>query len=184
MIATLALELRGQGYQNIIVSGDKDLAQLLRGNDLWWDFARNQRLDSTGVVDKFGVPPEIIQDYLGLCGDVVDNIPGVPGVGPKTASVLLQSYGSVEGVYQNLDAIRNLSLRGAKTLAAKLRPHQEQAMLSKQLATVAYDAPIETNDRALKRQAAEVGVLEEISQIIGGRGDGLFRRLVESSRNL
>lgn len=184
LIASLALSMRNQGFRNIIVSGDKDLAQLLRGDDLWWDFARNQQLDAARVVDKFGVPPEAIQDYLGLCGDAVDNIPGVPGVGPKTASALLQEFATVEELYANLDKVAHLKIRGAKTLAAKLRTNHDQALLSKRLATVAYDAPVAQNMEELKRGAAEVGVFEEISQIIGGRGDGVFRRLVYSSRGV
>lgn len=185
LIASMALEMRNQGFRNVIVSGDKDLAQLLRGNDLWWDFARNQHLDAARVKDKFGVPPEAIQDYLGLCGDAVDNIPGVPGVGPKTASALLAEFGSMEELYQNLSSVPYLKIRGAKTLGQKLQKHHEQALLSKQLATLAYDAPTVINGtgaQELKRSSAEVNSLQELSQIIGGRGDGLFRRLVESSR--
>ncbi len=183
LIATLALSMREQGFRNAIVSGDKDLAQLLRGGDFWWDFARNQQLDSAKVVDKFGVPPEAIQDYLGLCGDAVDNIPGVPGVGPKVASALLQEYGSMESLYDNLPHVSELKIRGAKTLPGKLSEHEELARLSKLLATVAYDAPIEKTAERLRSRAAEVSALQEISQIIGGRGDGLFQRLVESSKN-
>lgn len=182
LIATMALSMRQQGYRNVIVSGDKDLAQLLRGNDFWWDFARNQQLDAAKVIEKFGVAPEFIQDYLGLCGDAVDNIPGVPGVGPKTASELLQRFDTVERVYENLDDLRHLQIRGAKTLASKLAQYKDQALLSKQLATVAYDAPIESDQALLKRRAAEVSSLQEISQIIGGRGGGLFERLVDSAR--
>ena len=183
LIATLALSMREQGYRNAIVSGDKDLAQLLRGKDFWWDYARNKQLDSAKVADKFGVPPEAIQDYLGLCGDAVDNIPGVPGVGPKTATALLQEYGSMESVYENLQHVSKLTIRGAKTLPAKLSQHEDKARLSKTLATVAYDAPIETSADQLRRRAAEVSTLQEISQIIGGRGDGLFQRLVKSSKH-
>ena len=182
LIATMALSMREQGFRNVIVSGDKDLAQLIRSNDYWWDFARDQQLDSAKIIEKFGVGPEYIQDYLGLCGDAVDNIPGVPGIGPKTASELLRRYNTVEQVYENLDNLRHLQIRGAKTLAAKLSQHKAQALLSKHLATVAYDAPIDTDQSHLKRRAAEVGSLQEISQVIGGRAGGFFERLVESAR--
>lgn len=182
LIATLCASMRGQGFRSAILSGDKDLAQLLRGDDVWWDFARNQQLMAPEVVEKFGVPPEAIQDYLGLCGDAVDNIPGVPGVGPKTAVALLQAYGTVEGVYDNLDAIPSLTVRGAKSLPAKLVEHREKAFLSKQLATVAYDAPIKTNADLLVRRSAEISLLKELGQIMGGRGDGLFERLIMSSK--
>lgn len=182
LIATLCASMREQGFRSGIVSGDKDLAQLLRGDDFWWDFARNQQLMAPQVVEKFGVPPETIQDYLGLCGDAVDNIPGVPGVGPKTAVALLQAYGTVEGVYENLEAIPTLSLRGAKSLPAKLVEHKDKAFLSKQLATVAYDAPIATDADLLLRRSAEVNQLQELGQIMGGRGEGLFERLIMSSK--
>jgi len=182
LIATMALKMREQGFRNVVVSGDKDLAQLLRGQDYWWDFARNRELGTTHVVDKFGVPPEAIQDYLGLCGDAVDNIPGVPGIGPKTASALLQEFGSMDALYDNLSSVATLKIRGAKTLPAKLKDHHKQAQLSKLLATVAYDAPIAVDPEGLRRRSAEVSSLQEISHIIGGRGDGLFRRLVDSSK--
>lgn len=184
LIATMTKSMRDEGFNCVIVSGDKDLAQLLRGSDFWWDFARNQQLDSAKVVEKFGVPPQAIQDYLGLCGDAVDNIPGVPGVGPKTATALLQEFETVENLYANLDAVGSLKIRGAKTLAAKLNSHKEQAYLSKQLATVAYDAPIESSPELLLRRSAEMSSLQEIGQIMGGRGDGLFQRLSESSRSV
>ena len=182
LIASMALEMRGHGFRNIIVSADKDLTQCLRGSDLWWDFARNRELNSAQVRDKFGVPPEAIQDYLGLCGDAVDNIPGVPGVGPKTASALLREYGSMDNLYSNLSGVMHLGIRGAKTLGARLRQHEDQARISKQLATVVYDAPVAKDVDSLRRRAAETSLLEEISQILGGRGNGLFQRLVASSK--
>ncbi len=182
LIATLAAAMRDQGFRVVIVSRDKDLTQLLRDKDFWWDFASNQTLDSAKVEVKFGVPPTAIQDYLGLCGDAVDNIPGVAGVGPKTASALLQEFGSVENLYENLSQVAGLKIRGAKTLGAKLRAGEEQAILSKQLATVAYDAPIETSADTLRRRAAERSSFQQIRQILGNRGDGLFERLQESAR--
>jgi len=175
LIATLALSMRDQGFRNVIVSGDKDLT-------FWWDFARDRQLNSAGVLDKFGVPPEAIQDYLGLCGDAVDNIPGVPGVGPKTASALLQEFGSMESLYANLNSVAALKIRGAKTLAGKLRDHQAQAELSKLLATVAYDAPIDAKATTLRRGSAERSLLNELARIMGDRGQGLFDRLSSSAK--
>jgi len=182
LIATLSRSMRDQGFRSSIVSGDKDLAQLLSGDDFWWDFARDRQLNSDGVREKFGVPPEAIQDYLGLCGDAVDNIPGVPGIGPKTAVALLQEFNSMEAIYENLPTITTMKIRGAKTLPAKLEQYKEQAFLSKELATVAYDAPIDCNADSLKRKSAEVNSLKEISSIMSGRGDGLFQRLSNNSK--
>lgn len=182
LIATMAHTMREQGFRNAIVSSDKDLTQVIRDHDFWWDFVRNQQLDAAKVKEKFGVSPEYIQDYLGLCGDAVDNIPGVPGIGPKTATELLKRYHTVEKVYDKLDDLRHCQIRGAKTLASKMRDHKDQALLSKRLATVAYDAPINTRHTDLRRRAAEIASLQEISQIMGGRAGGLFERLVESAR--
>jgi len=184
LIATLSQSMREQGFRNVIVTGDKDLAQLIHGTDFWWDYARDRQFDADKILEKFGVPSEAIQDYLGLCGDAVDNIPGVPGVGPKTATALLQAYGTVENLYENLESVVNLKVRGAKSLPAKLELHKEQALLSKLLATVAYDAPIESKAALLQRRSAEVSELQQIGRIMGGRGDGLFQRLVESSKQV
>ena len=181
LIATLSALARDNDFRISVVSGDKDLTQVLQGRDYWWDFARNRQLDVAGVEAKFGVPPSAIQDFLGLCGDAVDNIPGVPGVGPKTAVTLLQRYGSIESVYAHLDDLRVLPLRGAKGLKAKLRPHQEQALLSKQLATVCYTAPISPHIDALARHHVEWSALQDISRTMGGRGDGLFTRLAQTA---
>jgi len=176
--------MRDKGFRCAIVSGDKDLAQLIRKDDYWWDFARDKQLGAQQVVEKFGVPPEAIQDYLGLCGDAVDNIPGVPGIGPKTATALLQAFDTMESLYANLDAVESLSVRGAKTLPKKLREYKAQALLSKQLATVAYDAPISVSPDLLLRRSAEISSLLEIGHIIGGRGEGLFHRLNDSSKRI
>lgn len=178
LIATLSLGLREHGLRSAIVTGDKDLAQLLQGDDFWWDFARGVQRDAAKAEEKFGVAPEKMQDYLGLCGDAVDNIPGVPGIGPKTAAELLSRFDSIEVLYENLEKLRYLQIRGAKTLAAKLQPHFEQAMLSKQLATVAYDAPIDFTVECVKRRAPERGRFQELQQILGGRGGGLFERIL------
>lgn len=182
LIASTAKTMRGDGYRVGIVTGDKDLAQVLRGHDFWWDYARDHQLGSAQVVEKFGVPPESIQDYLGLCGDAVDNIPGVPGIGPKTATALLQEFATMDALYQRLDEIQHLKIRGAKGLASKLREHQEQAFLSKKLATVEYESPIEISSDMLRRRSAEMSSLHQIGDIMGGRGGGLFERLANSAR--
>ena len=113
-----------------------------------------------------------------------DNRPGVPGVGPKTAGALLSEFGSMEHMYDNLDAIKQLPIRGAKSLPEKLATHQEVAMLSILLATVAYDAPIDASPDLLQRRSAEVSSLQEICHIMGGRGDGLCARVAEASKRL
>ncbi len=181
LIGTLAMAARQRGEKFTIVSADKDLTQLIGEQDTMWDFSKNAHLQPQHVVEKFGVSPNQITDYLGLCGDAVDRIPGVPGVGPKTAVALLQAYQDIAGVFSNLDGVAGLSIRGAKNLAAKLATYQEQAQLSKQLATIAIDAPIDCSYEFTLRRNAEVSALQEISREIGGRGAGLFDRIVQIS---
>jgi len=134
------------GHRGVIVSADKDLSQLLVGLDEQWDFARGQRWSMAGVKARHGVEAHQIADYLALTGDAVDNIPGVPGVGPKTAAVLLAHFGSLDALLARGDEVPFLRLRGAATVAAKLRANREQALLWRQLTTIALDAPLAGND--------------------------------------
>lgn len=120
-----------------IISKDKDLAQLLQGErDCLWEFSQNQRRYAEDIESDFGVGPQQICDYLALAGDSVDCITGVPGVGPVKARELLSKFGDLASVYSQLDAVRELPLRGAKSLAEKLAQHKAQAELSQKLATI------------------------------------------------
>ncbi len=143
VIGTLALQATEQGIETLISTGDKDMAQLVTQHVTLINTMNNEQLDIEGVKNKFGVPPEHIIDYLALMGDKVDNIPGVPKVGDKTARGLVAGLGCLEDVYDNLDKIKDLEFRGAKTLAPKLEEHKEQAFLSKVLATIKLDVELE-----------------------------------------
>ncbi len=124
-----------------IVSRDKDLSQLLRTErDYIWDYSGNRKRYRSDIENEFGVSPEQFPDYLGLVGDAVDCITGVPGVGPVKAKELLRNFSSIDGVYENLEAVSGLALRGASGLAAKLEMHQAEARLSRELATIVCDA--------------------------------------------
>ena len=124
-----------------IVTRDKDLSQLLRTDkDYMWDYSGNRRRYRADIQEEFGVSPEQFADYLGLVGDAVDGITGVPGVGPVKAKELLRNFASMDGIYENLDAVAGLSLRGAAGLALKLEAHQAEARLSRKLATIICDA--------------------------------------------
>ena len=124
-----------------IVTRDKDLSQLLRTDkDYMWDYSGNRRRYRADIQEEFGVSPEQFADYLGLVGDAVDCITGVPGVGPVKAKELLRNFASMDGIYENLDAVEGLSLRGAAGLALKLEAHQAEARLSRKLATIICDA--------------------------------------------
>ncbi len=143
IIGTLASLVRQQSADKAavhIVSKDKDLVQLLVNDaDCLWDYSGNRKRYNTDIVEEFGVHPAQFPDYLGLIGDSVDCISGVPGVGPVKAKELLQHFDSLEGVYLNLDKVAQLSLRGAQRLPAVLSKHQELAELSKILATIVCD---------------------------------------------
>jgi len=136
LIGTLAEFWRARGHPICVVTADKDLAQLVGENDHWWDFARNQKLNAKQLTEKFGVMPEQMADYLALTGDSVDNIPGVPGVGPKSASALLGHFGDLDNIYERLDDVQHLGIRGAKSLQKKLADHRDAAELARKLTVI------------------------------------------------
>jgi DNA polymerase-1 len=150
LIATILAQTRGSGASYVIVTSDKDMTQLVCDRVTWYDPARNIRLDTAGVEAKFGVRPEQIVDFLALAGDAVDNIPGVRGIGPKTAAQLLRRYGTLEEIYANVPAMRASHAKSDRTVAEKLAEHVELAGLSKRLATVSTEAPLEVSVDALR----------------------------------
>jgi DNA polymerase-1 len=162
LIGTLVEHGRRQGRPSTIVSRDKDLAQLLRQDDVFWDFAGKGKLGYQQIPDSFGVPPEQIADFLALAGDAVDNIKGVPGVGKKTAEVLLRHFGSLDDIYDNLHRVHEVNVRGARTLGAKLETHREDAMLARRLTCIACDAPIENTESALQPSAPDLGAINAL----------------------
>lgn len=155
-----ALQLaRALGHRGVIVSADKDLSQLLDTHDEQWDFARGQRWGMAGVAARHGVEAQQMVDYLALCGDSVDNIPGVPGIGAKTAAALLGHFGSLDALLERVDEVPFLRLRGAKQAAAKLREYREQALLCRRLATIALDVPLAEAMPPFPRAAADAAAL-------------------------
>lgn len=149
VIGTLAHQASQKGMPVLISTGDKDMAQLVDDNITLINTMTNVVMDREGVVEKFGIPPELIIDYLALMGDKVDNIPGVPGVGDKTATALLQGIGGLTKLYENLDDIAELGFRGSKTMAKKLIDNKENAMLSYELATIKLDVELEETPESL-----------------------------------
>ncbi|WP_462380350.1 DNA polymerase I [Pseudomonas sp. Marseille-QA0892] len=146
VIGTLARACANGGRDVVISTGDKDMAQLVCPHVTLVNTMTGSIYDVEGVKKKFGVPPELIIDFLALMGDKVDNIPGVPGVGEKTACGLLNGIpGGLEGLYANLEKVAELPIRGAKSLAAKLDEHREAAYMSYQLATIKLDVPMEVD---------------------------------------
>lgn len=142
VIGTLARQAAEQAHPVIISTGDKDMAQLVCEHVHLVNTMTESYLDVSGVKEKYGFGPELMIDFLALMGDKVDNIPGVPGVGEKTALGLIQGLGGLEAIYSNLEAVRELSFRGAKKMPEKLLEHRDQAYLSYQLATIKTDVPL------------------------------------------
>ncbi|EAR62496.1 DNA polymerase I [Neptuniibacter caesariensis] len=143
VIGTMAREASAKGIATLISTGDKDMAQLVDQHVTLINTMTDTVMDVEGVKDKFGIPPELIIDFLALMGDKVDNIPGVPGVGEKTALALLQGIGGLKDLYANLDKIADLGFRGSKSMAKKLEDNREAADLSYLLATIKTDVELQ-----------------------------------------
>jgi DNA polymerase-1 len=151
----------------VIVTTDKDMTQLVTDRVTVVDPGRNLRFDAAAVVEKFGVRPEQMTDFLALAGDTVDNIPGVRGIGPKGAAELLQKYGTLEGIYQHVPAMRASGKRAQVSLADKLTDSVEMAGLSKRLATVSTEAPVEVTLDSLKYRGPDDARLDELFAQLG-----------------
>ncbi|HET7649541.1 MAG TPA: DNA polymerase I [Gammaproteobacteria bacterium] len=167
VIGTLATQAAANGQHVLISTGDKDIAQLVNDHITLVNTMTGSTLDRDGVKEKFDVWPEQIIDYLALVGDTSDNIPGVHGIGPKTAAPLLAHFGSLEELYKRLDEIPQLPIRGAKQLPAKLAEHREQAMLSRQLATIHCALDLQLGDDALHMRAADSAALAALHPRLG-----------------
>ena len=159
VIGTLALEAAARQQSVLISTGDKDMAQLVGDHVTLINTMTNTTMDHGGVVDKFGVPPELIIDLLALQGDKVDNIPGVPGVGEKTALALLQNLGGLNDIFADLSRVADLAVRGAQKLGARLAEHRESAELSYRLATIKTDCELELSTDDLLAKAPDSAAL-------------------------
>jgi len=167
LIGTLAVEGRAAGIPSTIISRDKDLAQLVGQDDVYWDFAGKGKLRYDQIREYFGVHPEQIADFLALAGDAVDNIKGVPGVGRKTAIALLEHFGSLDELYANLDTVCDVNVRGAKTLAAKLETHRDDAFLARRLTGIACDAPFDLAEDGLRPAKPDLGKINKLYDDVG-----------------
>lgn len=159
LIGSVVVRVRGEGFRNVIISADKDFGQLIVDGDEQWDFSRNERWDGAGVKRRLGVRPDQVVDYLALTGDAVDNIPGVPGIGPKTAASLLAHFGSLDVLLARIEEIPYLRLRGAGQAYARIKEHREQALLSRTLSAIALDAPIPQNSEQLRWRRPDAAAL-------------------------
>lgn len=167
VIGTLARQAERENLEVLISTGDKDMAQLVSDKITLINTMNNTKLDPQGVMDKFGVPPEKIIDYLALRGDSSDNIPGVPGIGEKTAQSLLTEFNSVKDIYTHLDDIEKLPIRGAKSLKQKLKDNQKEAEVSYLLATIKTDVKLDFTNEQLLAGDVDVNALVELFTYYG-----------------
>lgn len=149
LIGTLAARMRKNNFNNVFITTDKDLSQLVRKGDIFWNYAKDEKYSYTVCKNAFGVKPEQMIDFLALAGDSVDNIPGVAGIGRKTAISLLGKYGSLRLIYNNLNKIKVSKIRGAQRIYDLLKNNQSQAFVSQQLATIVCNAPMKVDVRKL-----------------------------------
>ncbi|MEO0974125.1 MAG: 5'-3' exonuclease H3TH domain-containing protein, partial [Pseudomonadota bacterium] len=167
IIGGLARRARSEGHPVTVVSADKDLAQLLREGDVMLDPARERRLGYRDIAPEYGVRPEQIPDLLALMGDAVDNIPGVPGIGRKTAVTLLGAFADLDALYEDLDRLSELKLRGAARIARLLTEHRDQAFLARQLAIIAEETDVEARASALARRRPDLTALGAFYDALG-----------------
>jgi 5'-3' exonuclease len=160
IIGTLAARARAAGLQSVLVTRDKDLSQLVRDGDVFWDYTSNARYHYHDIGPRFGVLPERIADFLALTGDSVDNIPGVPGIGKKTAGELFQVFATLDELYAGIDKVAQLKIRGAAGIAAKLRMHKEAAYFARRLTGIVCDIPLQASLDDLKPRAPDTAMLE------------------------
>jgi len=184
IIGTLATRARAAEVPVTVVSRDKDLTQLIGAHDTYWDAVADVRYGYDDIEQRFGVRPERMADFLALMGDAVDNIPGVPGVGRKTAATLLKHFDTLPGVYDNITTVPKLKFRGATFVAQSLAEHREAAFMSRQLTGIACDMPLVAAVADLQPQAPDLVAVEAIYERLGfGRMlREQARRIVERHR--
>jgi len=171
LIGTAVHVGRRDGFRSVIVSADKDLSQLLQADDEQYDFAKAVRWKADGVKARHGVHAQQIADYLALTGDAVDNIPGITGIGAKSAAILLAHFQSLDALLARIDEVPFLRLRGAAGMATRLREQREHALLWRQLTTIALDAPLPEGGFARGR-----GDGEELASLSDWMGFGPLTR--------
>jgi len=167
LIGTLAQLMRAQGVRAAFISRDKDLAQLMRDGDVFWDFGARGQFGYHDIARYFGVVPARFADYLALTGDSTDNIPGVPGIGHRTAAILMKAFASLDELYADLARVASLPLRGAGTLGARLAAHRESVYLARQLTRIACDLSLGASASTLRRRLPDLPALAELYDRLG-----------------
>ena len=156
IIGTLLHSMRRKGVRSTVITRDKDMAQLIGDGDVYWDFGGREPFGYHDIEGRFGVVPERFADYLALMGDAVDNIKGVPGIGPKTAAALMKQFASLDELYSDLEQVGKMKMRGAAAVGARLREHREAAYLARRLTEIACNMPLEVTAEALQRRLPDL----------------------------
>ena len=180
VIGTLVHRVRETGQTAVVVSADKDLAQLIRNQDIWWHYAKGNRLDYAGITEYFGVSPTQIPDWLALSGDPVDNIPGVPGIGTVTATKLLQHFGTLDKLLDNLHEVEFIQgLRRAKYIAGAISEHIETVRLARKLTGIYHQVPL-ADDFTFELAGPDHERFAELGEAFGfgARRKALFKETV------
>ena len=177
ILGTLAWRMRGSGIRATFLTRDKDFTQLVREGDVLWDYGSRDPQSYADVARRFGVAPERFADYLALTGDSVDNIPGVPGIGPKTAAILMREFASLDELYGDLGRIAALPVRNPAIVRTRLEEYRESAYLARQLTAIACDMPLAFGADELRRREPDPVGLE---RFFDTQGFGpLLRRQVQ-----
>jgi DNA polymerase I len=167
IIGTLSCLMRAAGIRSAFITRDKDLAQLVRDGDLLWDFGARTQLGYRDVERHFGVAPERFADFLALTGDSSDNIPGVPGVGPKIAATLLRKFTSLDELYANIGRVTALGLRGGSALGERLLAHRESVFVARRLTRIVCDMPLGVSAGDLRPRVPDLAALGSLYDRLG-----------------
>lgn len=167
IIGTLTARVRAEGRKVVLVTRDKDLSQLVRPGDEYWDYISDKRFGYDRIAERFGVRPERMACFLALMGDAVDNIPGVPGVGRKTASTLFHHFESMTHLYGDLGGVLKIKIRNAGFVCDQLREYRESALLARQLTGIACDMPLDVGVAQLRRRPPDLAALNKLYDTVG-----------------
>jgi len=177
LIGTIARKMRPKNFRMVYVTSDKDIAQLMQSTDIFWNYAKDNKLKVGDVKSKYGVHARQVRDWLALAGDSVDNIPGVPGIGNKTAASLLEKFNSLDGIYKKLHKVPDSGLRGSKRIHSLLIAHKKMAYLSRELATINTKASLNCPVASLKKKRMRTKDVHDFCDAIG-TGNNLRNRLL------
>ncbi len=167
IIGSIAYAAHDEQMPVTIISADKDLTQFIREGDVYWNYARNLRQNSQDIEKRFKLRPEQIADMLALCGDKVDNIPGVPGVGQTTAARLLKKWKTLDGVLDNVEQINGMQFRGAPRIAKLVDEHRDNIAIARELTGLIHDPQLTTTPSMLKRKKIDADTIQSALQTCG-----------------